>query len=188
MKQKLHWLLFSFFISVTAIGQSVTFHNEWIDYKKSYYKFKVMGFGLDGAGVPVTKGMVRIPYATIASAGLGTTPSQYFQLWRDGEEVPLYISKSTGPLGTSDFIEFAGEINNGKLDNELYRNPDYQLNDKWSLQTDTAAYFLTVNSATTNKRIIPVTNSLAGDTLSPTPYFMYTTGRYFRNLSPGFYT
>ena len=48
-------------------------------------------------------------------------------------------------MGSSDYIEFWGEMNDGKPDNILYRNPDYQLNDKWSLETDTAAFFLTVN-------------------------------------------
>jgi hypothetical protein len=32
-------------------------------------------------------------------------------------------------------------MNDGKPDKELYRLPDYQLNDKWSLSTDTSVYF-----------------------------------------------
>ncbi|HEX8331363.1 MAG TPA: hypothetical protein VF622_02005, partial [Segetibacter sp.] len=145
----LTFILFSFF---TSLSYSQIYHNEWIDYNKTYYKFKVYGFGVDAVNAPITKGIVRIPFSTISSYGLSSTPAESFQLWRDGEEVPLYISKSTGTLGSADYIEFWGEINNGKLDKELYRDSEYQLSEKWSLQTDTAAYFLTVNTTGTNKR------------------------------------
>lgn len=147
-----------------------------------------MGFGLDANNMPLRKGMVRIPFASLAAAGLGSTPSEHFQLFRDGEEVAIYVSTPSGPLGSADYIEFFGEINNGKLDKELYRNPDFQLSDKWSLQTDTAAYFLTINTATQNKRILPTTNNAGGNTLPATEYFMHTMGRYFRSgeVSNGF--
>ena len=59
-------------------------------------------------------------------------------------------------------------------------NPDYQLNDHWSLQTDTASYFLTVNPSTPNKRLVGTVNNIAGNTLSPEPYFMYTLGNYLK--------
>lgn len=187
MNQKLGWLFLFLIISSFAIGQSTLFHNEWIDYNKTYYKFKVMGFGNDNVGAPIRNGMVRIPYSTLASNGLSGTSAEHFQLWRDGEEVAVYVSKSTGPLSSADFIEFFGEINTGKLDKELYRNSDYQLNDKWSLQTDTAAYFLTVNTASTNKRIEAVDNNTSQISLEAEKYFMCTVGRYFRNnISNGF--
>ena len=63
----------------------------------------------------------------------------------------------------------------------LYRQPDYQLNDKWSLQTDTAAFFLTVNPNGNNLRLVPTVNDVAGTTLPADPYFMYTTGTYYKN-------
>ncbi|MCW3109347.1 MAG: type sorting protein, partial [Segetibacter sp.] len=185
MNPKRRWLFVFLFISSSAIAQS--YHNEWIDYNKTYYKFKVMGFGNDNVGAPIRNGMVRIPFSTLASTGLSGVSAENFQLWRDGEEVPLYVSKVSGGLSSNDYIEFFGEINNGKLDKELYRNPDYQLNDKWSLQTDTAAYFLTVNTASANKRIVTANNNTAENTLQADKYFMNTVGRYFRNnLSNGF--
>lgn len=187
MSRKLGWLFLSLFISSFAIGQGYLFHNEWIDYNKTYYKFKVMGFGSDNVGSPTRNGMVRIPFSTLTSTGLAATAAENFQLWRDGEEVPIYVSKPSGLLGGTDYIEFFGEINNGKLDKELYRNPDYQLNDKWSLQTDTAAYFLTVNTGSANKRLAPASNNTVQNTLQPENYFMHTVARYFRNnISNGF--
>src|ERR1700750_23478 len=78
-------------------AKSQVYNNEWIDYNKTYYKFKVG-----------TTGLYRISQSVLNGIGLGSTPAQYFQLWRNGEEVPLYTSVSTGPLGASDYIEFWG--------------------------------------------------------------------------------
>ncbi|MDQ6812213.1 MAG: C25 family cysteine peptidase [Bacteroidota bacterium] len=186
MSRKLIWLSLFLVISTLATSQPYLFHNEWIDYSKTYYKFKIMGFGSDNVGAPIRNGVVRIPFSTLASSGLVATFAENFQLWRDGEEVPIYVSKATGKLESTDYIEFVGEINNGKLDKELYKNPDYQLNDKWSFQTDTAAYFLTVNTASANKRMVNAGNSSANN-LAAEPFFMCTVGRYFRNnISNGF--
>ena len=163
-----------------SFGQ--TLNNEWIDYSKTYYKFKVGGFGTDAVngGAILKNGMVRIPYPTIAAAGLSSVSSEHFQLWRDGEEVPVYVSKSSGTLGAADYIEFWGAINNGKLDTKLYRDPSFQLSDYWSLQTDTAAYFLTANTAGINKRFATQNFNLTNNTAVPVPYFMHTVGRYFK--------
>lgn len=145
------------------------YNNEWIDYNKTYYKFKVGSTGL-----------YRIAQATLNSIGLGNVAAENFQLWRNGKEISLYTSVPTGVLGGSDYIEFWGEMNDGKPDKQLYLDPDYQLNDHWSLQTDTAAYFLTVNPSTPNKRFENTVNNIAGNTLSPEPYFMYTLGNYYK--------
>src|SRR5260221_57180 len=117
---------------LTLASQAQVYNNEWIDYSKTYYKIKV---GITGP--------YRIAQPVLASIGLGATPAEYFQLWRNGKEIPLYTSIPTGTLSSSDYIEFWGEMNDGKADNELYRLPDYQLCDKFSLQTDTSAFFLT---------------------------------------------
>ncbi len=185
MTKRLPGLLIFLLLSPIGFAQT-TFHNEWIDYSKTYYKMKVMGFGLDTAGAPIRTGIVRIPYATLASAGLASNAAEHFQLWRDGQEVTIFTSVPTGSFGTNDYIEFIGKINDGKLDNEMYRNKDFQLCDKWSLQTDTASYFLTINTSGINKRYQNVSNDVSTNTLPSTPYFMYTFGRYFKNISNGF--
>jgi len=125
-------------------------NNSWIDHSKTYYKFKV-----------ARDTMCRIPQPVLAAAGLGSVPAQNFQLWRNGNEVRLYTSVATGILGAGDYIEFWGEMNDGKPDKSLYRNPDYQVNDKFSLSTDTVVYFLTVNSAGANLRYLASPNNVA---------------------------
>src|SRR6476660_858966 len=146
------------------------YNNEWIDYSKTYYKFKVGKTGL-----------YRIQQSALNAIGLGNTPAEQFQLWRNGEEVSLYTSVATGPLGSSGYIEFWGLMNDGKKDTKLYRDPDYQLSDHYSLQTDTAAYFLTVNPSGNNLRFINSPNNISGNSLPPEPYFINTKGIYFRN-------
>ncbi|RYY39297.1 MAG: hypothetical protein EOO08_10645 [Chitinophagaceae bacterium] len=161
-------------MGLSAFGQS--YYNEWIDHSKTYYKFKV------GA-----TGVYRIPQSTLQAAGLAAAPAQDFQLWRNGHEVPLYTSVASGTLGTSDFIEFWGEMNDGVPDSLLYRDSRYQLSRKWSLETDTATFFLTVNPGGPNKRLATTANNVVGTSLSPQPYFMYTVGRYFKDqISNGY--
>jgi len=153
-----------------------TYNNEWIDFSKTYYKFKV---GADG--------LYRIPQSVIAAAGLANTPAQYFQLFRNGQEVPIFTSVASGLLGGSDYIEFWGQMNDGKMDKPLYRNPNYQHTTKWSLETDTAAYFLTVNPAGGTFHYNTVANDTTGNLLPAEPYFMYTAGSYFRSqINPGY--
>jgi hypothetical protein len=167
-------ILLLLLIAFTLVAKAQVYNNEWIDYSKTYYKFNVGATGL-----------YRITQPVLSSIGLGATQVQYFQLWRNGQQVPVYTSVQAGTLGGTDYIEFWGEMNDGKPDNILYRQPDYQLNDKWSLQTDTAAYFLTVNTSGTNLRLQPTANNVAGNSLPPEPYFMHTAGRYYRDKFSG---
>lgn len=162
-------LLFFIILSFTAFSQP--YNNSWIDYSKTYYKFKVGSTGL-----------YRISQAGLNSIGLGATAAEQFQLWRNGEQVRLYTSSATGPLGSSGYIEFWGIMNDGAKDTKLYRNPDYQLSDHWSLETDTAAYFLTLNSSSANLRYTDVPNNIAGNTLQAEPYFMNRTGNYYKTV------
>lgn len=147
----------------------IVYNNEWIDHSKTYYRFRV---GKDGVH--------RISGATLASAGLGAANAQQFQLWRNGVQVPIYTSIPSGTLGTTDYIEFWGKMNDGKPDKELYREAAFQLSDKWSLISDSATYFLTVNPAGPNLRLVTTANNLSGNTLPAEPYFMHTAGQYFR--------
>src|SRR4051812_48986622 len=94
-----------------ASAQTV-YDNEWIDYSKTYYKFKNF-----------RRGLARIPQSVLSSSGLGSTPAEFFQLWRNGVQVPIYTSVSSGQFGSSDYIEFWSDYNDGKSDRELYRDP-----------------------------------------------------------------
>lgn len=160
-------------ISIAAYCQT---NNSWIDYNKTYYKFKVGSTGL-----------YRISQATLTSIGIGNTSADRFQLWRNGEEVRLYTTSASGPLAAGGYIEFWGVMNDGKKDTKLYLNPDYQLSDRWSLETDTAAYFLTVNNTGTNLRFTDAANNVAGTTLTAEPYFMNTRSAHYRDkINPGY--
>jgi hypothetical protein len=158
-----------------AIAQP--FNNEWIDYSKTYYKFKI-----------ASNGLARIPQATLASAGLGSVPAEQFQLFRNGQEVPIYVSNGTGVMGGSDYIEFYGQMNDGVADGPLYRSPSYQHTTRWSLESDTAVYFLTVNPTGNAFHFTNTPNNVSTTTLTPEPYLMYTAGSYFKGggVNPGF--
>ncbi|MEO5968143.1 MAG: hypothetical protein ABIP69_07775, partial [Ferruginibacter sp.] len=147
---------------------SAQLNNSWIDYSKTYFKFKISQDTL-----------CRIYGGTLATAGLQNTPVEDFQLWRNGKEVRIYTSVSSGTLGTNDYIEFWGLMNDGEADNQLYRKPEFQLNKRFSLETDTVAYFLTSNSAGANLRYNDAVNIPSG-TMTPEPYFMRTENYYYR--------
>jgi len=171
MKRIILLLLTAFSLSAGA----QLYNNEWIDYSKSYYKFRV---GLSG--------IYRINQTALASIGLENTNADHFQLWRNGEQVAIYTSTQNAPLGSGGYIEFWGDMNDGKPDKPLYRQPDFQLFDKFSLETDSAAFYLTVNPAGGNSRYVTTTNNVAGNTLPVEPYFMYTAGFYYKDkLSQG---
>ena len=153
-------ILFGLLLLIGFVAQAQVYNNEWIDYTKTYYKFRV---GKDGVH--------RITGAALASAGIGSAQAQHFQLWRHGVQVPIYTSPSTGNLSASDYIEFFGVMNDGKADKELYREPGFQLNDRWSLISDSSAYFLTVNSSGPNLRLQTTANDVAGNTLPAETFF-----------------
>jgi len=164
-------LLFSVGLLFSLFGQGQSFHNSWIDYNKTYYKFKTDIIAL-----------YRIPFATLDALGLGNVPAEHFQLWRNGQQVPLMPSKTTGSLTAGDFIEFFGERNDGKQDLSLYREAKFQHTDKSSLFTDSVSFFLTVNTAGNNLRLVQQNFSLAGNTIPRENFFMHTAGQYYRNL------
>ena len=160
-------------IAGSAVAQP--YNNEWIDFSKTYYKFKVTADGL-----------YRIPASVLAAAGLSAADAKDFQLFRNGVEVPIYTSVSSGPLSPTDYIEFWGRMNDGVADKPLYRNPAYQHTTKWSLQSDTSVYFLTLNPGGTPFHYNTLTNDTTSNVLPVEPYFMYTTGTYFHfQINPG---
>ena len=163
-----------------AEGSAQSYHNEWIDYNKTYYKFKAGPFGYDIVGAPIKKGLVRITQPVLSAAGLGSVPVSQFQLWRNGEQVAIYISQSTGSSTTNYYIEFWGETADGLLDKDLYSDSSFQLSDYWSLETDSASYFLTVNASGNNLRLINTVNDVQHASLPAEKNFICTTGRYYR--------
>ena len=137
-------LLFAILGCLAAASQP--YNNEWITYNRTYYKFKIGPSGLFSAG------LYRITQPTLTSLGIGNTPAEEFQLWRNGQQIPIYTSVATGVMGSGDYIEFWGEMANGKPDKYLYKDSNYQFTNHTCLETDSASYFLTVNRSGSNKR------------------------------------
>ncbi|MFT3680353.1 MAG: C25 family cysteine peptidase [Ferruginibacter sp.] len=153
-----------------AYTASAQLNNSWIDYSKPYYKFRVG-----------KNGLYRIPATALNNAGLGNVPAENFQLWRNGEQVRIYTTVSTGLFGAGDYIEFLGRVNDGVPDNALYREPGYQLCDSFSLFSDTSAYFLTVYAGAGNLRYANRPNNVAGNTLAPDAYYMRRYANPFKS-------
>lgn len=147
------------------------YNNEWIQFSQKYFKIKI-----------AKDGVYRIPRSLLDAMGIGGTQVQNFELWRNGEKVPFYPSVSGGALPGGGYLEFWGEQNDGKPDKAMYRLPEYQHSTRYSLQTDTAVYFLSVsNSTTAGFRYNEVTNNAGSSPLAVEPYFMYTAGNYYQN-------
>lgn len=160
---------------ISFLGQA-QFNNSWIDYNKTYYKFKTP-----------TTGIYRIGFQELDRLGLAGTPAEHFQLWRNGRELTLYTSKTSGAFGATDYIEFWLNKNDGELDKRLYRKPEYQHTAETSLFTDSVAIFLTVDPGGNNKRFQEAVNEVAGNTLPKENFFMHTVGNYYKNqINPGF--
>lgn len=162
-------------ICTGKLSYAQPFNNEWINYANSYYKFKV---GRDG--------LYRISETLLRANGLEAVPAEHFRLYRNGVEVPLYTSIATGPLPTGAYLEFIGKANDGEPDRVLYREADDQHTTRYNLHSDTAVYFLTVESNLPNKRFSVTANEVATNSLPVEPYFMQRTGVYFREkINPG---
>ncbi len=143
----------------TAFAQVVG--NEWINFSNTYYKFKIGKAGI-----------YRIPKAQLDAIGMGSVEGSKFAIFREGQEVPIYITSGTAALGATDFIEFYGEGANGKMDTELYTNPSFQPSDKYSLISDTAFYFITYDDGV-HQRILNVENTIPSPAPTPEPYFWF---------------
>jgi hypothetical protein len=162
-------------ICLSSASQAQSYGNEWINYSQSYYKIKV-----------TQDGIYRVDSLTLVNAGipLSSIDPRNFQLFHNGQEQYIYVQgESDGTFNAGDFIEFYAEKNSGKADTALYVNTSFVPNPYFSLINDTAVYFLTWNSLTSNNRMLDVTDtSTVG--LSPDPYFFheeiksYSTGYY----------
>lgn len=153
-------------LAINSVAQPL--RNEWIDYGKTYYKFPVADSRL-----------CRISKSVLTAAGIGNVPAEHFQLWRNGEEVPVFVTQPTGPLPADGFIEFLGRRNDGKPDTELYDNPNNQVNADQSYFSDTSWYYLTINTVSPNKRILAAPNNVATSTQPADSFYMHQYRNYF---------
>lgn len=167
MKTKFLLLLVFLLCSLTLFSQTI-YHNEWIDYTKTYYKIKL-----------AENKLYRIPFSTLASTDLPLTGNG-FQLWYKGDQVPMYVT-TDGTMTEGDYLEFYGEQNDGAFDTQLFQAPEWQLHTYKSLFTDTAAYFLTWDNTGENLRYETVENDLT-DVPEKEAYFWETATTIKTNL------
>lgn len=161
--------------TIQSSAQTTVYGNEWVEAGRTYYKFKV-----------AQKGIFRISQSALSAAGVPSgTAGSAFKMYRDGQEVALVVS-TTGALGGSDYIEFAGAPNDGKTEAALYPSPADQPNDRISLHNDTATYFLTFDGASNHLRYTEVANNIPGSPGAPAAWCWGTSGISYRNTwAPG---
>ena len=162
-----HRLLLIFL--VTCLGSLVLgqpYGNEWIDYNQPHFKFEVS-----------EEGIHRIGSNVINQYGLNFIDADNFKLFRDGQEVPIYVSATNN---VAQYIEFYAYPNDGKLDTRLFRDPDWQLHDRFSLFYDNATYYLTWNETGGNERIDDTPNNL-NNPPAKEDYFWHTSREIFTN-------
>jgi hypothetical protein len=155
-------------------AKSQPYGNEWIDYSKTYYKFKIGKTGL-----------YRISYNTLLALGIPSNQLRGtdFKLFRNGNEVPLFVTTNS-QFGAIDFIEFYGEKNDGKPDSVLYKDPVNQPYSAVSLFSDTATFFLTLDPFSINARMIQQSNDLSA--VPQAEEYCYTKATYFlKNYNVG---
>lgn len=161
MRQYRYLIIFVFttLLSFKSNQTNAQYGNEWIDFSKTYWKFKVG-----------TEGIFRIPKSTLDAVGVPSTASgKDFVLYRDGKEVALYTTTNT-TFGSSDYIEFFATANDGQLDKELYIAEGKYANENTSLFYDTATYFLTIDNINTHLRYTEITTPIPGTTPTPLSY------------------
>jgi len=142
--------LFSLLIMGSLSADAQTYGNEWINYSQDYAKFGVH-----------EQGIYRISRSQLLSAGISNPNGAQLQLFRDGEQLPIFTS-ANGNLGTSDYIEFYGRPADGEVDKALFNDPSVQMNPSQNLISDTAYYFITQSTSGTHLRYSAATNNLSG--------------------------
>lgn len=168
--------------------------NEWISYTQPYLTFPV-----------IQDGVHKIEYGALQEALANLTPSvsihtinpKNIQIFGRGVELYIHVEgEADSSFDPNDFIEFYAQKNDGWADSLLYRTPDQVTNPYYSLFTDTAYYYLTLNTSTNNKRLTPETNTNFQGT--PIEYFfdkkvisynnVYQLGKRFGDKYHPYYT
>lgn len=128
MKNKGLLFLLLFQWSISAWSQQ--YANEWIDPNQRYFRIPI-----------IEEGLYNISQTQLVSAGISlSTPPNRFQVFRKGEELAINVNSENNVVSS---IEFYARPNDGVNDSGLYRTPEAQPHQYYSLFADTAAYFLT---------------------------------------------
>lgn len=122
-------------MAIAALAAAQPYGNEWIDYDRRHYK------------IPIHEdGVYRISFNDMANAGIPVSAidPDAFRMYAFSREIPLYVHGSEdGVFNSTDYIEFVGERNDGRLETGLYESPDDRPNPEYSLYNDTLNHYLT---------------------------------------------
>ncbi len=150
------------------------FGNEWIQYQQQYFRFRI-----------AEDGMVHISYQAIANALMPfgvqpeNIPPQNMQIWGQGQQQPIWIETgSDGVFNAGDYLEFYARKNDGWFDQYLYEDTYGQVNQAYSLFTDTATYYFSWNASGNNARLIKETNT-AYQTYAAIPWLWFETATIY---------
>jgi len=128
---------FLFLLLCLPYISNAQYSNTWIVPSQQYFK------------IPVAKeGIYRLTRANLQAAGFPVNNDpRYIQIFHRGDEQSIYVKgQSDGNLGSSDFIEFYGQKNDGTLDAQLYKPSSLQPHKYYNIYSDTTAYFLTYST------------------------------------------
>ncbi len=163
MRRKIHlkfWIIILHIVGLSwtssaqlLVEKDTLYGNEWIKYNQTYYRIAI-----------AENAMYRISGSQLIQSGINlpAIAGSDYQLFRNGKEIPIYVSSTSSPLGSNDYIEFYGSKNGAEFDTHLYANPaKEQLNTKYSLFTDTSSYYLTWSSGGNPLRYKSITNDLS---------------------------
>jgi len=162
-------LLFALLWGFSSMLSAQPYGNEWIDYSKNYYKFKVKDDGI-----------IRIPYSTLAGAGFAGSAGSGFKVFYKGQELPIFVTTNNA-IGAADYIEFYGKGNDGELDTQLFAQSSWQLHNYKSSFSDTISYFLVWDNVNPGQRIQQTNNDLTGAPAAE-PYFMHVARNIHWNI------
>ena len=175
MRKLLFWLFFLFITSINAQN----YGNEWIKNNQKYFKIKI-----GRAGIYRIDYTSLIPAATDMKLDLSTINPKKWQMFYKGKEIPIYVAgENDNIFNNVDFIEFYATLNDGELDKELYKDPDFLANDKFSVITDTSNYYLTFlpSASPIVPRHMKNYNNTNYGSYTPVPYFLHESYTQFNN-------
>ncbi|MDR2834838.1 MAG: C25 family cysteine peptidase [Bacteroidales bacterium] len=143
----LRFAIFAILSSSMFIGKAQINANSWINYNQQYFKLKI-----------AEDGIYKIKYSELLAAGIpvNTIDARGIQIIHKGEEQYIYIHgiNSAGIFDPTGYIEFYGEKNRGFDDVAFFDISTNQLNNDYSMYSDTSAYFITWNYSTNNRRLL----------------------------------
>lgn len=152
-----------------------TYGNEWIDPSRPYFRINT---SLDA--------LYRLTYTDLQAYNFPQVNVDALAMYRNGQQVPIYVSSVDNTFGPGDYIEFLGAENKGEADSYLYSNPDDQINPDVSLFTNKAVFFLTVNNLPNNARL-KFTNNILSNLPPKEEYFMYRADVKYANTDLMYY-